>query len=206
MGCDEPAWCWSVKRPGPLASFCRLKSRIRDVATASTGSASLRRQRLVPVRRPCLVYRPEYLVPQVRAGFAAPRCALRGASNPARWGTLHSVLLLHGSKPGAALSDGSGFLLLVLTDAEPSPEAPAALHRAPAVPVVAAAAWLEHAAMAPPLAVDIVSTRETLGTAIANARRIDGHARDHSLERRRPLAVRGASRRKRRPEPGQLAT
>jgi hypothetical protein len=50
---------------------------------------------------------------QVRAGFAAPRCALRAASNPARWGTLHSVLLLHGSKPGAALSDGSGFLLLV---------------------------------------------------------------------------------------------
>jgi hypothetical protein len=46
-------------------------------------------------------------VPQVRAGFAAPRCALRGASNPARWGTLHSVLHLHGSKPGADF----GFLL-----------------------------------------------------------------------------------------------
>jgi hypothetical protein len=46
-------------------------------------------------------------VPQVRAGFAAARCALRAASNPARWGTLHSVLLLHGSKPGADF----GFLL-----------------------------------------------------------------------------------------------
>ena len=37
----------------------------------------------------------QHLVPQVRAGFAAPRCAMRGASNPARWGTLHSVLPLH---------------------------------------------------------------------------------------------------------------
>jgi HKD family nuclease len=43
-----------------------------------------------------IAYRADqYLVPQVRAGFAAPRCAVRGASNPARWGTLHSVLPLH---------------------------------------------------------------------------------------------------------------
>ena len=48
-------------------------------------------------------------MPQVRAGFAAPRCAMRGASNPARWGTLHSVLPLHWEKPGADF----GFLLLV---------------------------------------------------------------------------------------------
>src|SRR6185295_7002645 len=53
---------------------------------------------------------PGTLVPRapVRAGFAAPRCAWRGASNPARWGTLHSVLPLHGEKPGADF----GFLLL----------------------------------------------------------------------------------------------
>jgi hypothetical protein len=50
----------------------------------------------------------EYLVPQVRAGFAAPRCAVKGASNPARWGALHSVLPLHWEKPGADF----GFLLL----------------------------------------------------------------------------------------------
>src|SRR5688572_466336 len=43
-------------------------------------------------RAPHARWRREYLVPQVRAGFAAPRCAMRGASNPARWGTLHSVL------------------------------------------------------------------------------------------------------------------
>jgi thioredoxin reductase len=41
------------------------------------------------------------LVPQVRAGFADRAARVRGASNPARWGTMRSVLLLHGSKPGA---------------------------------------------------------------------------------------------------------
>jgi hypothetical protein len=56
----------------------------------------------------------EHLVPPVRAGFAAPRCAVgKGASNPARWCTLHSVLLLHGVETRCGSSDNSGFLLLV---------------------------------------------------------------------------------------------
>src|SRR5688572_12545214 len=38
---------------------------------------------------------------------------LRGASNPARWGTPHSALPPHWEKPGAAPSERSGFLLLL---------------------------------------------------------------------------------------------
>jgi hypothetical protein len=39
---------------------------------------------------------------------------MRAASNPARWGTLHSVLPLHWEKPGADF----GFLLLALVPTE----------------------------------------------------------------------------------------
>jgi hypothetical protein len=46
-------------------------------------------------------------------GFEKPTGSLvPRAPSSCRWSTLHSVLILHGSKPGAALSDGSGFLLL----------------------------------------------------------------------------------------------
>jgi hypothetical protein len=75
------------------------RPRTRDV-TAVMGIVELR---TTLASAPWLVPRA-----QVRAGFAAPRCAMRGESNPARWGTAHSVLLLHGSKPGADF----GFLLL----------------------------------------------------------------------------------------------
>jgi hypothetical protein len=44
----------------------------------------------------------------------APAARVRGTSNPSRWGTLHSVLPLHQSSPGAALRISSGFLLLAL--------------------------------------------------------------------------------------------
>jgi hypothetical protein len=50
-------------------------------------------------------------VPQVRAGFDAPRCAVKAASNPARWGTLHSLLPLHWERPG----EDFGFLVVELS-------------------------------------------------------------------------------------------
>jgi hypothetical protein len=46
-----------------------------------------------------------------------------GASNPARWGTLHSVLPLHWEKPGADF----GFLRLENSQARPGPTVPAGM-------------------------------------------------------------------------------
>src|SRR3954468_3511036 len=60
---------------------------------------------------------------RVRAGFAAPRCALRGASKPARRGTLHSVLPLHGSKPGADFGFLRVYLVLEFVPGSPPPAA-----------------------------------------------------------------------------------
>ena len=50
--------------------------------------------------------------PELEPGSPHPRCAARGASNPARWGTLHSGRPLHSANPcaahlpGTALADG----------------------------------------------------------------------------------------------------
>jgi hypothetical protein len=102
---------WARAQSRRLPAFSKDPAHVvaNSVDETRNGTRRVSRWRLVP-RAPS------------SCRFAAPRCAMRGASNPARWGTLHSVLLLHGSKPGAALSDGSGFLLLAMrsTDGERS--------------------------------------------------------------------------------------
>jgi hypothetical protein len=81
----------------------------------------------------------------------------------------------------------------ILTDTEASPEAHATLRGPTAVPIVAAAPWLEHAALAARRAINIVTTRETLRTAITNAGRVDSDSRNAAMGCGKLSTSRGAS-------------
>jgi hypothetical protein len=105
------------RSPGPVPlEFCSIDPRpeLAPPSRSTTPGETVARNRLAwvsEVTKRARRYRASlrarsrsttwFLVPQVRAGFAAPRCALRGPSprhdappaRTARWGTLRSVLL-----------------------------------------------------------------------------------------------------------------